>query len=205
MNFITKMLSTEELRVQMIDLSKQTTDMLSKSCAITFLKELCDALNYDISYRINQGYLWCFFRANVFSRIMFVTRLPCGPIDVKRLVSHLMIQKIQQDSWPLHKEYEPRNYNYSLILLLKEYSREFAKRTPLHPTQAVQELALKKGYKVKWEFEINQDRWVCTCVASKSKKITIRGKSSVVPFGDDAKKEAKRLASVFIFNTLLSK
>jgi hypothetical protein len=205
------MLNTEELNTQLLDLSKQVTDMTTKSCAIQFLKELCDALYYEISYRLHHGYCWCFFRVNMHSPIMFTKRVSWGLEDAKRQVSHLMLECLIDDGWVLHTEYQPEKYNPSLILLLKEYTREYSKRLPLHPTQTVQEIAIKKGYKISWEFaeDFNRGRYVCICVAKNVSRRRrgpqiLRSKPVSVDFCEGAKNEAKRLASLNLINLFSS-
>lgn len=54
-------LSIEELNLRRAELMKTISDVIRVSCPIVYLKELCDTINCDVSYRItNVPYnYWC--------------------------------------------------------------------------------------------------------------------------------------------------
>lgn len=84
-------LSIEELQLQYVELSKNVTKMLQTSCPIVYLKELCDAINCDVSYRMTKDHLWIFFRISLESPIIYINRIILsGDLSGdKRKITHL--------------------------------------------------------------------------------------------------------------------
>lgn len=195
-DIVIKTLSTEELEIQRTELAKKVTSMLSTGCAINFLKELCEQTGFDISYRQKLGYVWCFFRLAADTGILHTARADWSWPDAKRYASHLILQQLKDHTSGVNA-YDYKAYNPSMILLLSMYSREIARRSPLHATSAVLEIAQKKKMNIKWNIVRTTMSWSCWCVASyKYKKSTMIRTSTVnVPDKIGAKDEAKKLAS----------
>lgn len=157
-------LSSEELKIKFDELSKKVTDMSSVSCANTYLKEQCDKYGYDLSFRKTQQFEWCFFRADEEGPVLAVTKgrmnyfiTPTGKEKwaSSRQAAHRMIEKLSYDDL-FELPYQPELYNEKLINLRKIYNREIQKRSPLHITSAVLEIAVAKNYKVEWHISKNE-------------------------------------------------
>lgn len=192
-----KTLSTEELKEHYLILSKQITD----GCPISYLKELCDKMKYNVSYRLKGGYNWCFFRLSEGSPIIFVVRSECSNIDSKMIVSRDIIRQLLDFDVPTHKEFDESKYNKSLILLAGLYAREIAKRSPLHPSIAVANIAMKKRMNVKWRLEKTTEGWSCYCIANRKFGA---GKTLRVYASSSFKDECKKLASVNMLKLISS-
>lgn len=200
-----KILPTEELKAQYLSLSRQVTEMQSVSCPIGYLKELCDKMKYNVSYRLKGEYNWCFFRLSETSPIIFVARSEWSNIDSKMIVSRNIIRRLLEFDVPVHKEYDESKYDDSLILLVGLYAREVAKRSPLHPSVAVANIAMKKRMTVRWRFEKSVEGWTCYCVANHKfgRGKTLRVSASA-PVKEGSKDECKRLASVNMLKLMSS-
>ncbi|MEK7431887.1 MAG: hypothetical protein AABZ74_02040 [Cyanobacteriota bacterium] len=204
-DIVIKTLSTEELETQRLELSKKVSSMLSTGCATIFLRELCDQTGYDVSYRQKLGYIWCFFRWSDDTDILYTSRADWSWPDAKRYASHLILQKLKSHTSKIDESYDYKVYNPSMILLLSMYSREIARRSPLHATSAVLEIAHKKKMNIKWNVEKSATSYSCWCAATYKytpfSKI-IRTPTVNVSFKIGAMDEAKKLASTRMLEML---
>jgi hypothetical protein len=188
-----KTLSTDELE----DLCKEKTEdkqtMIFMSCPLTYLKELCDHKNFEVSFKVSRKYYWCFLRINGSiahtTRVKFGNESP-GENYYKRLVCQKMLDTVPEYVYNFY----PERYDQDLIDKVSICIRELARRSPISPISSVHEIASRKKMDVKWVWNLLATGQNCT-VTLRNNYENYSATSTTLNFYPGSKKESKELAA----------
>jgi hypothetical protein len=217
-------MTTEELQIKRILLSKEVANILSKGyCVITVLKLLNDEaskeypnLNFTHSFRITRKNIWSFIRENnILDRIVITqkvkidTNYSIPKLKDIAMSASLLKLKIMLPSSKVLQNYDPSSISFEDIKtknLLKICNREYARRLVLNPVSALYEMSRKFNFNIKWKFEYDDDEkgWRCLCTVyappGRYVSTTLRNEQNVcsAPKGRGSKGPARRDDNIIV-------